>query len=119
MLRVCLDCTTAYAVGVLLCPHCRSERSIEQGSDPYRGENTMAKITLHGGPSDKTLAPVEAPAAEPAPAQAQPELPEPAAETGQMTVAQLREECKRRGLPASGTKAELLERLDENPEEPE
>lgn len=36
--------------------------------------------------------------------------------TADMTVVQLREECKRRGLPTSGTKAELQQRLDDNPE---
>lgn len=58
-LRVCLDCTAAFAVGVPRCPHCGSERHAEQGSAAALGvlastsfeENTMPKITRHGGPS--------------------------------------------------------------------
>lgn len=46
-LLICLDCTAAYAVGVPLCPQCGSERSEEQGSDPYRG-GTMPKINAAG-----------------------------------------------------------------------
>lgn len=62
-LRVCLDCTTGFAVGVPRCPHCGSERHAEEGSAAALGlhargrieEDTMPKITRHGGPSDKAL----------------------------------------------------------------
>ena len=58
-LRVCLDCTAAFAVGVPRCPHCGSERHAEQGSAAALGvvsglvieEDNMPKITRHGGPS--------------------------------------------------------------------
>ncbi|MEC3993995.1 hypothetical protein VSR01_10740 [Actinacidiphila sp. DG2A-62] len=47
MLRICQDCTAAYAVGVPLCPHCGSERAVDEGTDPYRGD-TMPKINAAG-----------------------------------------------------------------------
>jgi hypothetical protein len=46
-LWVCLDCTTAYAVGLFRCPRCHGTKFAEDGSE----EAEMAKITLHGGPS--------------------------------------------------------------------
>lgn len=60
-LRVCMDCTTAFAVGVPRCPHCGSERSAEEGTAQALGvfargrveEDDMPKITRHGGPSDR------------------------------------------------------------------
>ncbi|KOV86066.1 hypothetical protein ADL02_19415 [Streptomyces sp. NRRL WC-3723] len=57
-LWVCLDCTTAFAVGVPRCPHCGSERHAEEGSAaalgiqasvPVEVEDSMPKITRHGG----------------------------------------------------------------------
>ena len=59
MTRVCLDCTTAYAVGAPRCPHCGSERGADEGSAAALGvyagarieEEDMPKITRHGGPS--------------------------------------------------------------------
>ncbi|MGW9058907.1 hypothetical protein [Streptomyces sp. NPDC055733] len=58
-LRVCLDCSAAFAVGVPRCPHCGSERHAEQGSALALGiqasvpieEDHMPKITRFGGPS--------------------------------------------------------------------
>lgn len=44
-LRVCQECTTRFAVGLLACPHCRSTEHYEEGS-------VMPKITVHGGPSN-------------------------------------------------------------------
>lgn len=51
MLRVCLDCTAAYAPDIRHCPHCGSERSEMQGSDPYRagGDDSVPKISRLGG----------------------------------------------------------------------
>lgn len=62
-LRVCMDCTTAFAVGAPRCPHCGSERSAEEGTAAALGvyargrveEDDMPKITRHGGASDKAL----------------------------------------------------------------
>lgn len=42
----CTDCTTAYAVGAPRCPQCGSDRQVEEGAAD------MAKITVHGGPSN-------------------------------------------------------------------
>lgn len=47
-LSVCTSCTTKFAVGLPKCPHCGSTEYVEDGQP-------MAKITAHGGPSDKTL----------------------------------------------------------------
>src|SRR5512139_2325140 len=47
-LWVCTKCTTKYAVGLFKCPRCLNTEFFEDG-DP------MAKITRHGGASDKTL----------------------------------------------------------------
>src|SRR5574341_2313729 len=46
-LNVCAGCTTKFAVGLPKCPHCGSTDFVEDGA--------MAKITVHGGASDKTL----------------------------------------------------------------
>lgn len=59
-LRVCLDCTAAFAVGLPRCPQCGSERHAEEGQAvalgiqpgvPVVEEEHMPKITRHGGPS--------------------------------------------------------------------
>lgn len=42
-LRVCDGCSTAYAVGLPVCPHC--------GGTDHHEEGTMPKITRHGGPT--------------------------------------------------------------------
>jgi hypothetical protein len=42
-LRRCRECTTAFAVGLPACPHCRSTDHEEDGA--------MPKITRHGGPT--------------------------------------------------------------------
>lgn len=44
-LNECKGCSTAFAVGLPRCPHCRSTDFVEQGQD-------MPKITAHGGPSN-------------------------------------------------------------------
>jgi hypothetical protein len=46
-LRVCLGCTTAFAVGLDECPACRSTDHVEEGSDEH-----MAKISRAAGPTD-------------------------------------------------------------------
>ncbi|MHB9857616.1 hypothetical protein [Streptomyces sp. YIM S03343] len=47
-LNACTSCTTKFAVGLPRCPQCGSTEFVEDGQP-------MAKITAHGGPSDKTL----------------------------------------------------------------
>lgn len=67
-LSVCTGCTTKYAVGLPKCPHCGSTDHVEDGKP-------MPKITVHGGPSDKTLSAEAAEVAEPAPAdESEPEV---------------------------------------------
>jgi len=44
-LLVCTDCTARYSVGAARCPQCGSTEHVEEGQEP------MAKITVHGGPS--------------------------------------------------------------------
>jgi len=53
-------CGTKYAVGLFRCPRCHNTAFYEDG-DP------MAKITRHGGASDKTLPTPDAAAVEPDP----------------------------------------------------
>ena len=43
----CADCTTLYAVGAPKCPQCGCKVRVEEGS-----EDDMAKVTVHGGPSN-------------------------------------------------------------------
>lgn len=72
-LWVCLDCSTAFAVGAPLCPHCGSERHAEEGSALALGvqagvpaeieeDDDMPKITRHGGASIAGEEPEAAPA---------------------------------------------------------
>lgn len=126
MLLVCGWCTTKFAVGIEHCPQC--------GNADYYPEGTMAKITKHGGASQvgAVLAAVVGAAAESeqeepeAPVEPdEVETPEPPSEYETYLPADLRDECKARGLPTSGNKAELVQRLidDDNqsggPEEAE
>lgn len=123
-LRVCLDCTTAFAVGIRLCPHCGSERHAEEGSAQALGiqhgvpveveeENDMPKITRHGGPSIAG----EEPAAEESSEVVEP-LPEPASDVAPdyeaWTVEQLKEQLGERGLPKTGKRDDLVLRLLED-----
>lgn len=113
MLLVCLSCTTAYAVGASACPHCGSTDHAEEGTD-------MAKISRHGGPSNKAVELVFPPASDEereSPSVVMEEFldeePSPAAVSpyeGWLRT-DLQTECERRGLPTSGNKAELVDRL--------
>lgn len=53
-LWICRGCTAAYAVGAPACPHCGSTEFREDHE-----EDGMAKITLHGGPSNEHAQPGE------------------------------------------------------------
>jgi hypothetical protein len=44
-LLVCTGCTARYSVGAARCPQCGSTEYVEEGQE------SMAKITVHGGPS--------------------------------------------------------------------
>jgi RNA polymerase subunit RPABC4/transcription elongation factor Spt4 len=131
MLWVCLGCTTRYAVDSPQCPHCGSTEYIEEG-------NEMAKITVHGGPSTSddigaNGAPAgdvqttddaqTAPAAEDKPLDGAPldetpaEVPEsdvpvsPGEPYDTWLLVDLQDELAKRGLPKSGNKPELVQRL--------
>ncbi|MFG2269132.1 SAP domain-containing protein [Streptomyces chartreusis] len=119
-LRVCLDCSTAFAVGVRLCPHCGSERNAEQGTAAAMGihagvpveteEDTMPKITRHGGasfPPDEETAAAEVDGA----GAAEPETTDVTPGYEDMTVEQLKEQLAARDLPKSGKRDELVQRL--------
>lgn len=56
-LRYCTGCTTRFAVGLPRCPWCGSREHVEEG------EQDMAKITVHGGPSNAAADEQAAPAA--------------------------------------------------------
>lgn len=47
-LHVCDTCSTKYALSLFTCPHCQGTSFHEEGQ--------MAKITVHGGASDATVA---------------------------------------------------------------
>lgn len=51
-LLVCNNCTTKYAAGLPYCPQCTSTDHREDGED-------MAKITVHGGPSNDVVDPLD------------------------------------------------------------
>lgn len=51
MLWICNSCTAAYSPGAPRCPQCGSTDYLEQGEE-------MAKITVHGGPSNAAAGPV-------------------------------------------------------------
>ncbi|HEX5996146.1 MAG TPA: SAP domain-containing protein, partial [Jiangellales bacterium] len=126
MLWICLQCTTAYSVGADGCPHCGSHEYAEEGTE-------MAKISRHGGPSNKTTgtATVELVIdSEPGPGgiitdpvlttggEDGPELvvalddaPAVVSPYDGMLRADLQELCRTRGLSASGNKDELVARL--------
>ena len=59
-LLICKGCTAQFAVGMRQCPQCGREDAALVGSP--EAEEFMAKTTVHGGASDKTLA--EAPPTE-------------------------------------------------------
>ena len=110
-LLVCNRCTTRFAVGLPYCPQCTSTDCYTEGE-----EDDMAKITVHGGPSNAGEVASPPAAASPATAleAASPE-PEAAAEAkgyAASTVEELRDLLRQRELPVSGAKAELVERLE-------
>ena len=74
-LWTCQDCGAAYSVGAPLCPQCGSN-DYEEGADP------MAKVTVHGGPSNASAEPDDnwQAAGEPDPDLAEPAAVEPDAD---------------------------------------
>jgi hypothetical protein len=114
-LRRCRECTTTFAVGLPACPHCQSTDHEEDGA--------MPKITRHGGPTIAGASVVAGgwsdegdPDVWPEPENAdeeQAEVPEvPAAlDYEAMTVEELKEQLAERGLPKSGKRDDLVQRL--------
>ncbi|MFC8515484.1 SAP domain-containing protein [Streptomyces sp. NPDC057257] len=97
------------------------------GSHVLTSENTMAKITVHGGASNASLPDpgphddpgtsepmhaFEAEAPDDVPGEESPEEAEPAYEDS--TVEELKEQLGERGLPKTGSKADLVARLRED-----
>lgn len=52
MLWQCAECTATYAVGAPKCPQCGSTVRVNEATQPVEEEQDMAKITVHGGPSN-------------------------------------------------------------------
>jgi hypothetical protein len=98
-LWVCNRCTTKFAVGLPYCPQCTSTDAREDGSD-------VPKNTVYGGASNADLPDDPANAAAPA----KPEVEE----ARELTIVELRDELRDRGLKVSGSKDELLARLQED-----
>ena len=61
-LLICRSCSTQFAVGMRQCPQCGKEDAALVGSP--EAEEFMAKTTVYGGASDKTLAEVTVTASE-------------------------------------------------------
>jgi hypothetical protein len=132
-LRVCLDCSTSYALGLPACPHCGSPTR----NAIYSWEDDVAKANAFGSthyvaegqpvPADVPpgvrlvgpgAPPGSAPETAPEPIVDIP-LPEPAAEPEDyagLTILALRDLCRDRGLPVAGSKAELVTRLTQHDE---
>jgi hypothetical protein len=47
----CAECTAKYSVGAPKCPQCGSTVRVNENTQPPE-EDEMAKITVHGGPSN-------------------------------------------------------------------
>lgn len=121
----CRGCTAAYAPGAPRCPHCGATDPIKEDEQRAR-EQEMAKITVHGGPSDENAEPGQPGYVEPAATEEtteelatgdateeSTEAPEPV-DYHDFNVTDLRAELAERGLPVSGTKDELVARLEED-----
>ena len=110
-LWVCKRCSTAYAVGLRMCPQCTSEEVWK--------EDEVPKTTVHGGASYKEGEAPPEEATETAPAA---EATAPAGDLGEEPGGyydgwlkdDLQAELVKRGLVKSGTVPELIARLEED-----
>lgn len=118
----CRECTTAYAPGAPACPQCGTNDPVKEAEQLEKEREQMAKITVHGGPSNADAEPGHVPD-EGVGAETLEVTEEEATEVGELpevvdyngfTVEDLRAELKERKLPTSGTKPELVERLAED-----
>jgi hypothetical protein len=48
----CAECTAIYSVGAPKCPECGSVVRVNENTQPPEEDTDMAKITVHGGPSN-------------------------------------------------------------------
>lgn len=110
----CAECTTVYSVGAPKCPQCGSTVRVNEQTRPEE-EQDMAKITVHGGPSnaaaDEEQGGEDAPVSGESAASAE-GSPEPGYED--WTAEQLKAELDKRGLPKTGKKDDLAARLRED-----
>lgn len=100
MLWVCQNCTTKFAVGLPYCPQCTSTNVREDDGD-------VPKINLYAGASNADETPPDAAAEAPAEVEA-----EATGGLNDLTVLELRDRLRDRGLSTSGSKAELVARLE-------
>ena len=49
----CAECTAAYSVGAPRCPECGSVVRVNEATQPEEEDKDMAKVTVHGGPSNE------------------------------------------------------------------
>jgi hypothetical protein len=104
---------------VLVCARCGGEmQPVDNDGDEEQEEESMPKITVHGGASnadDPDAQPAEEPAQAEQPTTEAGQSEEPAAPTAEdyndWTVTQLRAELAERGLSTTGNKADLQQRL--------
>jgi hypothetical protein len=117
---LCTVCSTVFSVGAPCCPHCGSTKHVEQGAED------MPKITRHGGPTVAGATVVAGgwsnegdPDVWPGPERVDEESspsseaaePGPAPDYEAQTVEELKEQLAERGLPKSGKRDELVQRL--------
>lgn len=110
-LWLCDACTTSYAVGLAACPHC--------GSTEHHEEGEMPKITRLGGATNAANRPLHlvgehGPELVGVPAGEVVEVTAWHPDYEQMKAETLRGYLADRGLPTTGRKAELVERLRES-----
>lgn len=114
---VCTGCKTRFALGLLRCPRC------QQVSPQYAAnakEMYMPKITVAAGPSNADAKPGEVGYVERVGHKAAEVAAEVVAEVHDVAnwaskpLAHLRDAAKERGLPATGSKADLAARLTEH-----
>jgi hypothetical protein len=109
-------------VGLLRCPQCHAVAPMF--ADRMKNEEEIVpRITVAGGPSNAAAEPGEVgyvpeeTAVEETPAPAVEPEPEPESLYEEQSVADLKALCRERGLPAGGSKADLVQRLaDDGPE---
>jgi len=125
----CRGCTAAYAPGEPRCPQCGTNDPIKE-AEQLEKEQEMAKVTVHGGPSNVDADPgepghvpaegVEVEEGHEAPVEEAVDGEEAAeaVDYNDFTVEELRAELADRDLPVSGNKPELVKRLAEDDTKP-